>query len=355
MKIGFSISKSSHGGGERMQQMLLREFKNKGYEVIIFTWEDSSLNEFNNSFRKIILKRKNGKIQQFIYEVFQINKEIRSLNLDCLLFFGANESFMLSSFLSGTKSISSLRVDPKFPKNNFLTKFRRMLSFSLSDGIIFQTETVQYFFLKNIIAKSIVIPNPIIDDHLPNEQKNRKNKIVSVGRLASEKNFALLINAFSNIRPDNYTLHIYGDGPLKSYLQELIAKLRMEGIVFLEGQVNRVVDEIADAEIFVLCSDSEGMPNALIEAMAMGLACISTNFPSGAAEYLINDKINGLLVPVGGQKELEESLELLIKDKVLRNNMGENAIKVRDLLKKEVIIDEWLSFIQKTVNQKEDE
>ena len=129
----------------------------------------------------------------------------------------------------------------------------------------------------------------------------------------------------------------------------------MEGIVFLEGQVNRVVDEIADAEIFVLCSDSEGMPNALIEAMAMGLACISTNFPSGAAEYLINDKINGLLVPVGGQKELEESLELLIKDKVLRNNMGENAIKVRDLLKKEVIIDEWLSFIQKTVNQKEDE
>jgi len=347
LKIGLIISKSSYGGGERMQQMLLSEFKNKGYELIIFTWEDSNLNEFNNSFSKIILKRKYGKIQQFIYEVFQINKEIRSLKLDCLLIFGTSESFILASFFSRTKSISSLRVDPRFPKNNLVTTLRRMLSFSLSNGIVFQTEAVRQCFSKNIISKSTVIPNPVIDDDLPNEQRNRENIIVSVGRLSSEKNYPLLINAFSNISPSDYTLHIYGIGPLKSYLQNLIAKLGMEDKIFLKGQVNRVVDKIADAEIFVLCSNFEGMPNALIEAMAMGLACISTVFPSGAAEFLIKNKENGLLIPVGGQKELEESLELLINDKSLRTKIGNKAIEIRSLLQKEKIINQWLSFIKK--------
>lgn len=351
MTLGLIISKSSHGGGERMQQMLLSEFKNKGHEIIIFTWEDSNLNEFNNSFRKIILKRKHGKIQQFIYEVFQINKEIRLLSIDCMVIFGTSESFILSSFFSRTKSISSLRVDPRFPKNNFLTKFRRMLSFSFSDGIIFQTKTVQHCFSRNIIAKSTVIPNPIIDDNLPNPKNNRANKIVSVGRLSSEKNYPLLINAFSNISPNDYTLHIYGYGPLKLYLQDLIAKLKMEDKIYLEGHINRVVDKITDAEIFVLCSNSEGMPNALIEAMAMGLACISTIFPSGAAEYLIKNNTNGLLIPVGGKIELEKSLEALMNDKVLRNRIGKKAIEVRELLKKNTIINEWLNFVQKTVNQ----
>ena len=346
MTLGLIISKSYHGGGERMQQMLLSEFKNKVDEVIIFTWEDSNLNEFNNSFRKIILKRKHGKIQQFIYEVFQINKEIRSLKLDCLLIFGASESFMIASFFSRTKSISSLRVDPRFPKNNLLTKYRRILAFSLSDGIVFQTETVRHYFSKNIISKSIVIPNPVIDDDLPNEQKNRENKIVSVGRLSSEKNYPLLINAFSNICPNDYTLHIYGVGPLKSYLQELIAKLRMEDKIFLEGHVNRVVDKISDAEIFVLCSNFEGMPNALIEAMAIGLACISTKFPSGAAEELIQNYENGILIQVGNQKQLELSISSLIEDKNLSTKLRNNAQYVRKTLDKNMIINQWLKYIK---------
>ena len=89
------------------------------------------------------------------------------------------------------------------------------------------------------------------------------------------------------------------------------------------------------------------MPNALIEAMAMGLACISTVFPSGAAEFLIKNKKNGLLIPIGGQKELEESLELLINDKVLRTKIGNKASEIRGLLQKEKIINQWLNFIKK--------
>ena len=347
MKIGFSVSKSSHGGGERMQQLLLKEFKNKGYEIILLTWEDSNLNEFNNSLKKIILKRKKGKIQQYIYEVFKINKSIRSISLDYLIIFGTNESFILSSLFSKTKSISTLRVDPRFPINNLLTKFRRLILFSLCDGIIFQTEKVKKYYPKHIQAKSVVIPNPILDDFLPTNIIERKHKIVSVGRLVEEKNYPMLINAFSKLSPNNYTLHIYGDGSLKSYLQDLISKLDMKNKIFLEGHVDRVIDKISDAEIFVLCSNFEGMPNALIEAMAMGLASISTNFASGAAEYLIKNKINGLLIPVGGQKELENSLELLIKDKLLRNNIRKNATEIRNVLKKDDIIEQWINFIHK--------
>ncbi len=352
MKFGFIISKSSHGGGERMQQMLLQEFIKRGHDIVIFTWEDSILNEFTNSLERIILKRQNNKIYQFIYELAKINKELKLLNLDCLIVFGTNESGIIASYFSKTYTISTLRVDPRFPPNKKIKHISRLLLMYLCNGIIFQTAKVRNYFPQKIRRKSIIIPNPVLDDDLPNIKEQKNKSIVAIGRLSEEKNFSMLINAFANLNPDDYALYIYGDGPLKSDLQNLINLLGMQKRIFLEGHVERVIDKIADAKIFVLTSNYEGMPNALIEAMAMGIACISTNFPSGAAEFLIEDGMNGLLIPVNDQNRLEESISMLINDTSFLNKIGNNAFEIRNKLNKENIIKQWLDYIQSITSRK---
>ena len=354
MNIGFYIRKVSFGGGERRKLTLITEFIKQGHNIYIFTHDSEEISQLSIPIERIILKKKKNSIIQAISDCYAILKIQKHKNIQCQIQSGISSRFIISSYLNKVSAITYITVDPMFVKNKLKLWVRTSISFLLCSGIIFQTQKIRIRYSKRIQAKSVVIPNPILDDFLPIPLKERKHKIVSIGRLSEEKNYPLLINAFSNIDQNDYTLHIYGDGPLKSDLQILIAKLNLKNKVFLVGQVDRVIDKISDAEIFVLCSNFEGMPNALIEAMAMGLACISTNFPSGAAEFLIKNKRTGLLIPVGGQNELEESLELLINDKVLRTKIGNKAIEVRDFLNKEKIINEWLNFIQKTVNQKHD-
>jgi glycosyltransferase involved in cell wall biosynthesis len=157
----------------------------------------------------------------------------------------------------------------------------------------------------------------------------------------------MLIHAFSNTCPNEYTLHIYGEGPQEMILKDEVRNLKMSEKIFIEGKTSRVVEVLSDSEIFVLCSNYEGMPNALIEAMAMGLVCVSTNFPSGGAEELIENYKNGILIPVGDQKKLESVLRELFWNKKLCEKLSLNAIQVKKTLQKEMITEEWLGYLSK--------
>ena len=347
MIIGFYVRKIIFGGGERMKLALMTEFIKQGHEIYIYSHNNDELNKLSFPFKRIILDKKKNKIVQAISDVFVINNSLKKADIDCFISFGFSMRYIVTSYFNNICSIIYFTVDPKWIKNKIMLWIRSKVCCSLCDGIIHQTQKIQKRYSRPIQTKSIVIPNPIMDDFLPIPLKQRRRKIVSIGRLSEEKNFPLLINAFSNISTNDYTLHIYGNGPLKSYLQDLIITLKMQDKIFLEGHVNRVIDKISDAEIFVICSNYEGMPNALIEAMSMGLACISTNFPSGAAEELIHNYENGIIVEVGNQKQLELSIRSLIKDKNLCAKLKKNGQYVRKDLDKNKIINKWLSFIQK--------
>jgi glycosyltransferase involved in cell wall biosynthesis len=341
MKLGFIITKSSHGGGEKMQQLLMKEMIERGHQVVIFTWEDSLLNDFNKSLKKVVLKRKSNRISQFFYEVPAVINHLKKVELNCLIIFGTNESFSIASYLSKTCSISTLRVDPRFPPHKKYSRIKRLLFMYLNDGVVFQTEKVRNYFPRKIQKNSICIPNPIIDE-LPSVNFSKKNEIVAVGRLSKEKNYEMLIKAFNNINCKNYTLNIYGIGSELNYLKSLAQSDR----VIFYGNVRNIYQHICQSKIFVMCSDYEGMPNALIEGMAMGMACISTTFPSGAAEYLIDNNKNGLLIPTGDQEKLEKALSSLINSDELVSKLGKNAEKIRKRLNKNTIIDSWLKFIE---------
>lgn len=341
MNIAFYLPRGIYGGGERILLTLMDEFHKNGHRVFVY----SSNPQIDRSSIKYKLEVFDG------IKLFQIIPIVRSFkrnNIDLLIVFGRMNQFLFASKIANVKILYSLRIDPqqcswKKPNDRWMIKY--------ADGRVFQTERVKNFFEKKISDRSTVIFNPIMDK-LPEPSVDREKKIAIVGRLSDEKNQRLAIDAFSLVDRQGFTLHIYGQGPLENELKELVRNRKLQNVVFFEGQVKNIVEHIKHCEILILSSDFEGMPNALIEGMAMGLACISTNFPSGAAEELVADGVNGFIVPVNDMVAMSKKIELLINDPTLRTRIQVNAIKIREKLNKKKIIAQWLDYIEQIVKCK---
>lgn len=349
MKIGFLVDKISFGGGERILKMLIDEFSIRGHTIMIYSWNKEWLNYTNDNHEIYVLENPpiglKGKITAYI----NLKKQLLLTSPNCLMIFslGLAEVGVFAARRANIPTILSERVDPKFLPKSKIHRLLRLVVYSICSGIVFQTFEVRNYFPENIRKKSIVVQNPIMDDKLPPPNTgNVKKEIVAIGRLSVEKNFSLLINAFAELRIPEYTLRIFGDGPLFDDLSKLINSLGMDGCVKLEGNVNRVVEYIQNSDIFILSSNHEGMPNALIEAMAMGLACISTDFSSGGARSLIINEVNGLLVSTNNLFELKNAILKLTNNPEFKQKIKLNALKIRDTNSKECIIPIWIKYIE---------
>ena len=195
--------------------------------------------------------------------------------------------------------------------------------------------------------KCIVIPNPISADAIPPVYTGERRKIVvGVGRLAPQKNFSLLIKAFSRLPADfdEYKLQIYGGGPYESTLNKQIEVLNMQDRITLMGIKKNVMFEIADAVLFVMSSNYEGFPNALVESMATGLPVISTDFSTGVAHEIIGDK-NGIVIPVGDEDALVAAMTELLSDPQRRAEMSVENRKYLDKLSEDTVMTYWKNII----------
>lgn len=163
-----------------------------------------------------------------------------------------------------------------------------------ADGWVFQTDDQNnWYSVRTSLQKSIVIPNAINPDVLKQPISRKRNKtIVTAGRFTNQKNHALLINAFAKIaeKHHDYKLVIYGEGPNRTNLIQLVKDLKLSDRVLLPGYSSEVIENVSKSSLFVLSSDFEGMPNALMEAMAMGVPSISTDCEGGGARFLIKNK-----------------------------------------------------------------
>lgn len=351
MKIGFCVGAPSAGGGERVQNMIIDELIKRGHIVNLYTW-DSRWNQFKDKISSPVYMLTNppqglvGKIRAY--------KEFKRLlmtdNPDCVVVFSLAlaEIVVLAAKFSGVPSITSERVDPFYLPQSRLHRFLKKLTYRLSSGVVFQTNDVMKYFSAPIQKKSIVIPNPIIDDNLPvSDIRNARKEIVAVGRLSEEKNFEILIDAFAEIadRIPEYSLKIYGDGHLYNKLEQRIRTQSMMSRITLMGKVEKVVEHIGGADIYVLTSNHEGMPNSLIEAMAMGLASIATDVRSGGTRSLINNMENGILVPINRKEELKNAILYLVENYDHKLRIKINALKIRETNSKDLIIPKWIDFI----------
>lgn len=211
--------------------------------------------------------------------------------------------------------------------------------YALSDRVVFQSAKVRDMYSRRIRRRSSIVMNPV--SVACRADAVRAPRIVTAGRLTAQKNHKLLIRSFSRfleVFPD-HTLTIYGEGEDRAELEALVSGLGLEGKVFLPGNAGDVHEKMRDAEMFVLSSDFEGLSNALLEAMSMGLACISTRC-EGSTD-VIRDGENGLLTDIGDEDGLTEKMLLLAGDPALRGRLEAGALKDAEAFDKDRVIRDW--------------
>ena len=156
--------------------------------------------------------------------------------------------------------------------------------------------------------------------------------------------------AFNQIKDrfPEHILEIYGDGELKNEIQNLINAYNLQKRIFLKGKVDNIHESISNSELFVLSSDYEGLSNALLEAMLMGIPVISTDC-TGSNEYII-DGYNGLLVPVNNLQLLSSAMEKVLSSKMLQKSLSNNSKKIESKVSKKNVINLWYETLEKNEN-----
>ncbi len=359
MNITLFIGGVSGGGAERVTCNLANYLVSKGHEIKLLTMADDAPSyTIDKKVHRISLLHEDER-KGFLYNsyirTFRFVKYLKNFNGDAYVVMLPVTTIMLLIFrwLAKAKVIAAERVDPsQYPKKK---QIPLKLLAHRADGWVFQTTDEMHWYGTALgKSKAVIIPNAINPDFIkPAYKGERVCEIVTAGRLTDQKNHRLLINSFASINekfPD-YSLIIYGEGPLKGALMQQTEKLGLGERVLFPGYTTNIGERIKNASLFVLSSDFEGMPNALMEAMALGVPCVSTDCDGGGSRFLIEDGINGLLVPKGDEEGLSEAIERLLTDKALSVRLGTEAHKICERLAPEKIYSEWEHFIMNVVNK----
>ncbi|WP_026504963.1 glycosyltransferase [Butyrivibrio sp. NC3005] len=414
-KLAFYIGSLQKGGAERVMVNLAEYFFNQGYDVTLVTtylasneyevenaaWEVEKIVSKEKAYvlgtkdsnvslaqvlgdvnvRAIVKTRADGGIKRvfsaaedsdlsrvkgFMARFNRLRKIWKDLEPDLILSFLGKTNIMalLTSRKLGIPVVVSVRAKPSEEYNGKLMWNSMRLSFLFAKGVVLQTNGAKKCFPKSIQKKSVILPNSINPAFIGNAFFGERQKsIVTVGRLDYNKNQRMLIEAFSKLS-DKYSdvkIHIYGDGPDRKELERLSADLKLNissqkadktlDRVIFEGQVSDVYARIQKAGIYVLTSDTEGMPNSLIEAMSLGIPCISTDCQFGPSE-LIEDGKNGLLVKVRDTDSLTRALDRLLSDSEYSKKLGKAAADISKLYAPEVINSKWKDYFDFLIERK---
>lgn len=244
--------------------------------------------------------------------------------------------------------IVSERADP-FSRNRMKQSISNYV-YKFADGIVCQSERVAgYYEMHSGVPLVKVIANPLDENCVASKpNKQRGNYILSVGRLCRQKRQDLIIDAFSRISrsfPETH-LKICGEGPSFSELVKLAEKTACQERIVFEGNVDNVLRKFGDAKIFVMTSDFEGFPNALIEAAASGIPSIATDFSPGTAREIIVDYYNGLVVPRGDVEAISNALEILLTKQIPYESLLKSSEEIKHKYSVAHIASEWVNFSQ---------
>lgn len=364
MKVVCYMSTLSDGGAERVMSVLANCLARRGHDVtLVVSYTKPGEYALDASVERVVLDEKNisyaskGRIKRIWNRLSKLRSICKQKNADILISFLSNINIgaILSTRFIKTKNLISVRSDPKVAYSGKNIAALVKLFYPIAEGCVFQTEEAKQWFSKKIQRKSRIILNPIADafyDVTPAAMQEKR--IVTCGRLDEQKRFDLLIDAFDKICdafPD-YKLEIYGQGYLRKALQAQIDKLGREDRICLMGRCNDVPNTIKDASLFVLSSDYEGLPNALMEAMVLSLPVISTDCGGGGARALIENGVDGLIVPCGDVDALANAMRESLSNPAAAKRRGEKAGEKAKTFSTENVVTQWETYITQIVQRK---
>lgn len=348
----FYINTIGSGGAERIAVDLTKRFTEDGYKVILInSYKDTWEYEVPPFVKRVILEPEESKENVFIKNIrriFGLRKVCKDEKADILISFmrEPNIRAILASVGLPIKTVISVHTNPGIAYSGMIGTLVRKYLLPWADGCVFQTEYAKAMFPQKLQDKSVVIYN-MIREEFYHVQIEHPKYIVSCGRLNKVKNYEMLIRAYAGLHIEECPqLRIYGQGPERENLEKLIRELNLEGKVLLCGQTDDVVGVLQAAKLFVLASDSEGLPTALMEAMAAGVPCIATDCPPGGPRTILGEEHKAQLVPVGDETALTQAMKSILCDQ--RKYEEEKAwVKGRAVkFRPDKIFHQWEEYIE---------
>ena len=345
-----------------MMSVVANGLVKSGHDVHMVT-DYSTANEYplKPSIKRAVLDgefvgaTEKGRIKRTLRRILQLRKLCKAEQADIVISFMRDSNFraiFATRFLK-TKNLISVRIDPKIGYRSKKTALLAKALYPFADGCVFQTPEAKAWFSPKIQKKSRIIFNPVSEAFYGVQGAPLTEKrIVSCGRLNKQKRFDLLIDAFDKICDNfpEYSLDIYGVGELQEQLQSQIDALRRADRIRLMGRCNDVPHTIKDASLFVLPSDFEGLPNALMESMALSLPVISTDCGGGGARALIEDGVDGRIVSCGDIAALSNAIAEALSDPEKAKCCGEKAGEKAKRFSSDCVVSQWEAYIRQICN-----
>ena len=297
-----------------------------------------------------------GRFARTLRRIRTLRSICKTEHADVVISFMRDSNFraILATRFLKTKNLISVRIDPKIGYKSKKTALIAKMLYPFADGCVFQTQEAQAWFSTSIQKKSRIILNPISPSFLSVQGNPLSEKrVVACGRLGAQKRFDLLINAFAKIacKHPEFVLEIYGTGDKEQELREQIRRLNKDAQIRLMGRCEDVPNAIKDASAFVLSSDFEGLPNALMEAMALGLPVISTDCGGGGARALIEDGLDGWIVPCGDVQALANAMDACLSDPEEAKHRGNAAGEKAKGFSAERVVAQWEAYLKELAGE----
>lgn len=365
MRILIAVDKFTGGAGNVAQQLASLFSREEDYSVGLMVQSANAKPKYDLSRVEIINQNaKEGKHMPLIRALvrnikgyYKLGRLINDWHADVIISFlnSISVPLLISQWNTKTPIIVSERSDPYFEwkHNKFDFNLRWWLSYKRADLIVYQYHYFEPFFKSQYTnGKTVAIPNMLYNttNLVPVEKLNDKIQFVTLASLTEVKRIDLMINLFAEIHkryPDT-VLNIYGDGPERKKLERQVDDLELSESVFFHGLVTDTFSALRKNDIFLLTSEREGFPNAVIEAMSVGLVPIVFKFHEGISE-IISDNDNGFLVEYGDNSTFIKKSCLLVNNRHLRLKMSEKSSNVNYIYGFNTIYPMWKNLVSKVM------
>lgn len=357
-KLIFYIDSMQLGGAERVMSNLCNYFASKNDEVLLINdsrpLDGAKEYELDNRIKRLFLDTDGIRVIRNLKRILALRRIMKNENADIVISFlgPPNIRMLISSIGLNTKRLVSVRNDPRKEYGQGLRRIFANIIFLSTDGCVFQTQMAADYFWKPIQNKSVILYNMVKKDFFEGTCMGTEKSILMVGRLQEQKNPELLIKAFARIhnKLPGYVVEYYGEGELESNLKKIALQLGVSEKIKFKGKTQEIKEKLERARLYVMTSDYEGMPNSLMEAMAVGIPAISTDCPCGGPRMLITNETEGRLIPVNDDKKLSATIMEILENEDMWHSISVHEKKRAQAFLPEKVMDEWEKYINDVIS-----
>lgn len=352
MRLVLVISSLTSGGAERILSTLANHWVEAGHEVDILVTHDGGMPPHYSLDTRVgyvsVDPGRSGPARQWGI-IRGLRRRIGRTRPDVIVSFlnYTNIIVLAATRGLGLPVIVSERLDPRVIRIGPAWSLARRVTYRWAHRLVAQTPTAAGLFETYAPGRIRVIPNPVPAPGAPAEPPETctgwdRPTVLAVGRLQWQKGFDLALRAMALLPAalSDWRLVILGEGSQRAELEELRDGLGLADRVEMPGRVADPRPWLDRAQVFVMSSRTEGFPNALCEAMAAGLAVVSTDCPSGPAD-IITSGVDGLLVAPEDPKALAAAMTRLMEDRKLRRRLADAAPAISNRYAMGAVLQLW--------------